>query len=173
LTSSRRPASSGLLIVAALTSLVLVAAVVVATLMFLKVRKAEAADRDRAAALTAAEQFALRMDDFKGADLQAYVDSITPLLTTKEKTVFTQQFGAFKQVFEAAQKAAKAAGKTKGGEGRIQLAGVAEADPDSATVLVAHDSTLAGQSQALHFRWTVSMRKVSGKWLVDDFVPVS
>lgn len=161
------------MILAALTSLVLVAAVVVATVMFLKVRKADAADRDRADAVAAAEQFALRMDDFEGANLTAYVDSITPLLTTKEKTVFTQQFGAFKQVFEAAQKAAKASGKTKGGQGKIQLAGVADADADSATVLVAHDSTLAGQSQALHFRWTVSMRKVGGTWLVDDFVPVS
>lgn len=173
MTSSRRPALSGLMLLAAVTSVVLVAAVVLAVVMWTKVRAADNADRDRAAALTAAEQFALRMDDFKGADLNAYVASIKPLLTTKEQTIFDQQFGAFKQVFEAAQQAAAKTGQKSGGTGKIQLAGVSESDSDSATVLVAHDSTLAGQSQALHFRWTVSMRKVGGRWLVDDFVPVS
>jgi hypothetical protein len=40
---------------------------------------------------------------------------------------------------------------------------------------VVHDSTVKATSGTTerHYRWTVSLRKVHGDWLVDDFTPVS
>ena len=42
-------------------------------------------------------------------------------------------------------------------------------------MLVAHDAsvtTTQGQIEH-HYRWNVSLVKVDGKWLVDDFKPVN
>lgn len=154
----------------------LIAGIVVAALMYSKVHAANALDANRRDALSAAEQFALRMDAFDGTNLDSYIKSIEPMLTTKEKAEFTSQFSQFKKVYQQAQAAQTKAGKkttTGTGSGKIQLAGVADVDSDSATVLVAHDSSIPGTSDAVHSRWTVSMEKVGGHWLVDSFVPVS
>ena len=157
-------------IVAAVSVLALVAGVVVAAVMFSKVREDKAADRARSEAITAAEQFALRMDGIQLGNFEAFSKSVAPLLTTKERTVFEQQFKQFEQVYEQAKKAGAA--QAKPGVGKIIFSGASDADLDSATVLVAHDSTVPGQDQALHFRWQLGMRKVEGDWLVDDFTPV-
>lgn len=173
MTNTPRPGRPDLsVIVAAISALVLIAAVILGAIMWTDVRDHSRTQDDRAAAQAAAEQFALRMDAFDGANLDAYVKSVEPLLTTRQKTVFGQQITQFKQVYEAA---AKAAGKAdqKPGQGRIQYSGVTDADNDSATVLVAHDSTIAGQSESLHFRWQLTLRHIGGKWLIDDFVPVN
>lgn len=159
-----------LLIVAAALVVVLVAGVVVSVLMYSKIRSQDRLDDNRRDALTAAEQFALRMDALDASNLDTYEKSIEPLLTTKEKTEFRQQFDQFRQLLQQAQKSSKTATKPKG---KIQLAGVADADSDSANVLVAHDSSGGSAGETLHSRWTLGMRKVGGKWLVDSFVPVS
>ena len=54
--------------------------------------------------------------------------------------------------------------------------GVASVDRDSAQVLVVSDAsvkTVFDPNVARHFRWEVSLVKINGKWLVDDFSPVS
>lgn len=161
--------STAVLAVAGVLVVVLVVAVVVAVQRYGQVRDQHRLDDNRRDALTAAEQFALRMDALDAGNLDAYVKSIEPLLTTKEKTEFRQQFDQFRELLGQAQKTA-GAGKP---QGKIQLAGVADADSDSANVLVAHDSTGGGAEETLHSRWTLGMRKVGGTWLVDSFVPVS
>lgn len=157
-------------IVGAVSALVLVAAVVLGVVMGLRIREANAAERDRSDAVKAAEQFALRMDGIQLGNFEAYKSSVEPLLTTKEKTVFEQQFKQFEQVYKQAK--AQGLPNSKAGKGTIVFAAASDADPDSATVLVAHDSSVPGQAQALHFRWQLGMRKVEGTWLVDDFQPV-
>lgn len=158
------------LIVAALSSLVLVASLVVAGLMYSRIREDRAQDRARSEAISAAEQFALRMDNIELGNFASYKKDLEPLLTTKEKTVFEQQFKQFEEVYNQSQKAG--APKSEAGQGKIIFSGASDVDLDSATVLVAHDSSVPGQSQALHFRWQLGMRKVEGRWLVDDFTPV-
>jgi Mce-associated membrane protein len=165
---SGRPPTA-VLLVAGLLVVVLIVAVVIAVQRYGQIRDQHRLDDDRRDALTAAEQFALRMDALDASNLDAYQKSIEPLLTTKEKTEFSQQFDQFRQLLSQAQ-------KTTGGttpKGKIQLAGVADADSDSANVLVAHDSTGGSSQETLHSRWTLGMRKIGGKWLVDSFVPVS
>jgi len=155
-------------------ALVLFASIAVTVVMGLRVRAHDRLDDDRRDAVAAAQQFALRMDAFDGSDIDAYVKTIEPMLTTKERASFTEQLQEFKQVYEEAARARKkAGGGAAPAQGRILLTGVTDADADSATVLIAHDTTVPGASQAVHARWTVSMRKVEGDWLVDSFVPVS
>lgn len=113
-----------------------------------------------------AEQFCLRMDAVDGSDVDGYKKKVSALLTTKQKAKFDSSFAEFEKL---------GISKDLKGTGTILASGVSELDADSATVLVAHDSTLKDSSGTTdrHYRWTVALRKVHGDWLVDDFTPVS
>jgi hypothetical protein len=153
-------------IVSAVLSVVLVLALVAAVVLALRARSSEDEQKQRAAASTVASQFALRMDKADGTAFDKYIKGINELLTTKAKTKNTEVFSAMKQSYEAA--------KVKG-TGKVLLTGVGDADADSATVLVVHDAavnTTQGNIEH-HYRWSVDMVKVDGRWLVDDFSPVN
>ncbi|RYE79584.1 MAG: hypothetical protein EOO74_03480 [Myxococcales bacterium] len=171
MTSPGNPGRARLpVIAAALCALLLVGALVVAGLMYSRIHDDKAADRARGEAIAAAEQFALRMDGIELGNFEEYKKSVEPLLTTKEKTVFEQQFKQFEEVYKQAQ--SQGLKTSQAGVGKIIFSAANDVDQDSATVLVAHDSTVEGQDQSLHFRWQLGMRKVEGDWLVDDFTPV-
>jgi Mce-associated membrane protein len=123
-------------------------------------------DHERAQVTATAQQFALRMDDVDGTKFDEYAKRVQAMLTTKAKA-------KNKKVFDTMGKA-YAAAKVQG-TGKILLSGVADLDPDSATVLVAHDATVKTAQGDLqhHYRWNVELVKVNGKWLVDDFNPVN
>ncbi len=145
---------------------VLVVAVAIAVVMYLRVRSADQLDQNRHEAVAVAEQFALRMDTMGGKqDVQHYIKGVEALQTAKAQSQFQQQLPLVKRVYETTQ---HAAGSGQGSTGKIVFAGATDADSDSATVLVAHDSTVPGTGKALHFRWTVSMAKVNGHWKVDE-----
>jgi hypothetical protein len=116
--------------------------------------------------INTAEQFALRVDAFDGDHPDAYEKSVTALLTTKYKAEFDQQFAQIKQL--GIQKGQK-------GKGSVDATGITTMDADSAKVLVAHDNTItsANGTGQQHSRWTIDLVKVDGRWLVDDFTPVS
>jgi Mce-associated membrane protein len=125
-----------------------------------------ASDAQRHKVVAIAEQFCLRVDAFNGDDPDAYKKSVTAMLTTKYKKAFDTEFAAIQQL--GIQK-----GQT--GKGTIVASGVGDIDEDSATVLVVHDNTItsdAGTTER-HSRWTINLNKVDGRWLVDDFTPVS
>jgi Mce-associated membrane protein len=123
-------------------------------------------DHDRAQVTATAEQFALRMDDVDGTKFDAYVKGIEQLLTTKAKAKNKEVFSTMGKTYAAA--------KVKG-TGKILLSGISDLDEDSATVLVAHDASVTTTQGTIehHYRWTVELVKVGGKWLVDDFSPVN
>jgi hypothetical protein len=119
-------------------------------------------DSDRARAIAVAQQFALRVDTLDTANLDAYVKSVSAVLTTK-----------FKAKFLAGVKDQLGATPSKDGQkttGKIRAIGVEDIDSDSASVVVAHDQnfTINGRQVAQGFRWVVTLRKVDGDWLVDD-----
>jgi hypothetical protein len=60
-------------------------------------------------------------------------------------------------------------------QGKVLASGVATVDQDSARVLVAADADVKTvfDNRQRHFRWEVSLVKVDGRWLVDDFTPVA
>jgi Mce-associated membrane protein len=123
-------------------------------------------DAARHEVVAVAEQFCLRMDAVDGSDVDGYKKKVSELLTTKQKTKFDASFAEFEKL---------GISKELKGTGTVLASGVSDLDSDSATVLVAHDSTLkdASGSTDRHYRWTVALRKVNGEWLVDDFTPVS
>ena len=127
-------------------------------------RVPDAAARSEVTAV--AEQFALRMDTVDGSDFDAYVKGINQMLTTKAKARNTETFTALKKTYEAAEVE---------GKGKVLLSAVSDIDADSATVLVAHDASVTTTQGDIehHYRWTVSLVDVDGRWLVDDFTPVN
>lgn len=125
-----------------------------------------ASDAERHQAVAVAEQFCLRMDAVDASDPDGYQKRVSELLTTKQKAKFESQFSQFKNLGLDP--------KLKG-KGTILASGLSDIDQDSATVLVAHDSSVTDSTgtNERHYRWTVALRKVHGDWLVDDFTPVS
>lgn len=155
-----------LLVVCAVLSVVLIAVAVVSVVLARRTSAADKLDQDRSAASAVAEQFALRMDNFDGTDLKAYTGAVNKLLTTKAKAQFGKQFESFQQVYSQ--------GKAKG-QGKVLLTGVGDADADTASVLVIHDAQVTSSfgDATRHYRWTIKLNKVGGRWLVDDFTPAS
>jgi len=123
-------------------------------------------DADKHRAIAVAEQFSLRMDGVDGSDLEGYKKRVSALLTTKQKAKFTSEFADFEKL---------TTDKSIKGDGTVLASGISDMDSDSATVLVAHDSSVKASSGTTqrHYRWTIALRKVNGTWLVDDFTPVS
>jgi hypothetical protein len=123
-------------------------------------------DAQRRQATAVAEQFALRMDNVDGTNFDGYVKKIEQLLTTKAKTENAKVFSAMGTSYKAA--------KIKG-TGKLLLSGLGDIDQDSATVLVAHDASVTTPQGNLthHYRWNVDLVKVHGRWLVNEFTPVS
>lgn len=123
-------------------------------------------DSERHQVVAVAEQFCLRMDAVDASDVEGYQKRVSQLLTTKQKAKFESQFAQFKSLGLDP--------KLKG-TGTILASGLSDIDQDSATVLVAHDSSVTDSTGTTerHYRWTVALRKVHGDWLVDDFTPVS
>lgn len=159
-------------LVGALLLALLVTASVFALRYLGEVRDNDDSQRDRARAQTVAEQFALRMDTFTGTKIEDYTKKLDEVLTTKARAQFKDQFTQFAQVAKAGQMK---------GTGKVLMSAVGDHDPDSATILVVHDSSSSftaegakapSNTQVLHNRWTVNLAKVKGTWLVDSFVPV-
>ena len=174
-------ASSGLLLVAGLVAALLLGVGVTASVVYIHRDSSDGlttkalttnngdpliSDGERAKVKAVAEQFCLRMDDIDASDPEAYTSKVKELLTTKLKAAFDQQFGAVNKL---------ETDKSVKGVGTILASGVADIDPDSATVLVAHDTAVTSSSGNVqrHARWTVSLRKIDGRWLVDNWNPAS
>jgi hypothetical protein len=125
-------------------------------------------DSDRESAIAVAQQFALRVDTLDTANLDAYVKSVSQVLTTKFKAKFLSgvqdQLGANGSASSPGEKTT----------GKIRAIGVEDIDADSASILVAHDQnfTVNAKSVAQGFRWVVTLRKIDGDWLVDNSVDI-
>jgi len=139
--------------------------------------EADGVQAEREQVMTQSEQFMLRVNTY-GPDLldsrgqmPKYRELVGQIITPKFKTSFDQGVAA------AEQTVAKAGvGRTA----KVFAVGVSTIDADSATTLVAGTFTNSypqGQSrindQAEPFRVKITLVKTGGKWLVDDFSPVT
>jgi predicted metalloprotease len=160
-----RPGRRGLAVIAAVLFVLLVAGIAYAVVMATRVSAFDQEQRDRADAVGVAQQFALKMDNVDGAHMGSYARSIDKLLTTKARTRYQKVFAQVAQAYEQSHLTA---------HGKVLTAGVGEADSDSATVLVVHDMTAKSDqgTRLHHYRWSVKLVKVDGRWLVDDFSEV-
>lgn len=127
------------------------------------------ADSERRVLLDRTREFALAFmtygpKDLEGEKLTAYRERVAALITDKfepsfqEEAVIPEQLVLEHQVRSAA---------------RVFGVGVVEVSSDQATTLVAVEATAyQGKSEygsASLFRFEVTLRKIDGDWLVDDF----
>lgn len=124
-------------------------------------------DSDRKDAVTVAEQFSIRMDAIDSTNTEEYVKKVGELLTQKQRAKFEEEFQQFQELGNISEQ-----GDVKG-EGKILASGVSTIDDRRAIVLVAHDANITSPqgTTARHYRWVITLVKVSGDWLVDDFTP--
>jgi Mce-associated membrane protein len=163
--------------VLALLCLALLAAVVCLAVRSLDARDVKAPEGasygtadERTAILSTTEQFVLRTGTYGPKDLDAdnkltkYRKDVGELLTTKFRTSFEQIAEAPEQLV-AKNKISRVA--------KLQGSGVASVSGTNAIALVVWDETtsMAGEQYGdpVQARWKVSLRKIEGKWLVDNF----
>jgi Mce-associated membrane protein len=153
---------------AAVLVLLLIAAVAAGIWGFTRLRSADAELDSRADVARVAEQFTIAVNNYDTASADEYKSKVSDLLSTKFRADFDK---AMQDIVTQIQ------GTKMSSQGKVLASGVATLDDDSARVLVVADAdvTTAFDKQGLqrHFRWEVSLVKVDGKWLVDDFRPVA
>jgi Mce-associated membrane protein len=156
-------------ITAVLALVVLVAAaLVVYELVSVRPRylDARAEDQARTEAVQSAERFVVEANNFDASDLPTLKQRISPMLTTKFRTDFESTIDDILAQIEQAQLVSK---------GEVLRSAVASVDSDSAEVLVVADANAQSSfgTRARHFRWSVDLVQVDGRWLVDNFTPVA
>ena len=171
------PAPSGGLLtspsVATALALLCVAALVAAVWVTLWLRGETAENEqlaeDQVALRQAAERFTETWNTFEAGQAQEYIDSVTPLLSTKFRTEFEK--AAANVVTGIEQQQLSSVGKVLADEDEVPLVGIANQDDDSAQVLVVSDAqrVSSGQQVVRHWRWQISFVKTDGEWLVDKF----
>ena len=142
-------------------------------------RRGEADDlqQQREQVMAQTRQFLLRMGTY-GPDLlddqgamPAYRDQVGEVITPKFKASFEKEAGVAEQLVAQSQAARVA---------EVFATGVSDVDPDSATALVAgtftdtyvvKDEPVEGEP--VPFRIEVSLVRIDGDWLVDDFTPLT
>jgi hypothetical protein len=151
---------------AAVLVLLLVAAVAAGIWGFARLSSAEKEIDARADVVRVAEQFAVAVNNFDSNSVEDYRSTVSELLSTKFRGEYDK---AMEDIVTSVQEAEMES------EGEVLASGVATIDDDSARVLVVSDATVKTvfDERQRHFRWEVSLVKVEGKWLVDDFTPVA
>lgn len=146
--------------------LLLVAAVAAGIWGFARLSSAEKEIDARADVVRVAEQFAIAVNNFDSKSVDDYRSTVSELLSTKFRGEYDK---AMEDIVTSVQEAEMES------EGEVLASGVATIDDDSARVLVVSDATVKTvfDERQRHFRWEVSLVKVEGKWLVDDFTPVA
>ncbi len=167
-TIAAQPAGSSVLrmAMAAVLVLLLVVAVAIGFWKFNQLRSTEQALDSRADVVRVAEQFTVAVNNYDANSVDQYQSRVSDMLSTKFRGEFQQAM----QNIVAQVKQAKMQS-----QGKVLSAGVATIDNDSARVLVVSDATVKTvfDQRERHFRWEISLVKVDGKWLVDDFSPVT
>lgn len=148
--------------IAAVLTVILIISVAVAGWFLYQRGEVEAALGERADAARAAEEFIVTFNTYDSESVDEYLKALKPMLTTSTRTDFEAgQEDTITLIRETELES----------QGELLASGVSHVDQDDATVLVFADalaSSPAGDRQR-HFRWEITLNKVDGEWLVDDF----
>jgi Mce-associated membrane protein len=164
----------GVLLLALLASLVWVG-----VLRSHRTGAADALQSDREAAMATTQQFVLRVNTYGPALLDSH--GRMPAYRSRVEAVITPKFAAsFEQSVPVAEQSVQNYGLDR--TCAVFSTGVEVIDSDSAQVLVAgsiiqtvknrHGKRVSA-GEPTPFRLRVSLDKVGGKWLVDDYAPVT
>ncbi len=145
--------------------LVLLAAGLVGYRAWQQVEDAEADQQRRDEVSQAASQFVHDLNTFSYDDMEAHRDRMLAQTTGRVKDEFEQQFPGLADLAETTKLTS---------DGSVLRTGIASVDADSAAVLVVADATAQStvQTRERFFRAEVSLTRVDGEWLVDDFTPI-
>lgn len=150
-----QPLATGVLVVAVLA--------VTAGLFGYQVRQAASRAQLRASALTAARQAALDFTTYDYRSLGKDFARVTAQATGTFKTSFATQASKLSSLLVQAKATAS---------GQVLTAGVARVSPRAATVLVILDDHVqnltAPGGTVKHYRMTVELSRVRGRWLVSQ-----
>ena len=151
---------------AVVAAVALVAIVVELVVLRPRYQEARADERARTEVAQVAEQFAVQVNNYDTGSIDDYQETVRSLLTTKFAGEFEKAMGDIVTSVNEAQMSS---------QGKVLTSAVASVDPDSAEVLVVADANVKTvfDTRARHFRWEVSLVKVDGAWLVDNFTPVT
>lgn len=151
---------------ALVVALAIVAIVLEVTSLRPRSQEVQADRQARSDVVRATERFAVQVNNYDVSSVDRYQASITPLLSPK----FKGEFDKAMTDIVASVKQAKMTSK-----GEVLSSAVASLDPDSAQVLVVSDANVKTvfDTRARHFRWEVSLVKIDGRWLIDNFSPVA
>ncbi len=153
-------------VLAALVVLALVAVAVQLLVLRPRYQDAQAEEAARVEVARAAEQFAVRVNNYDSESIEDYQAGVRRLLTTKFAGEFEKAMGDIVTSVNEADMTSR---------GKVLTSAVTSVDPDSAEVLVVADANVKTvfDTRARHFRWEVALVKVDGRWLVDNFTPVT
>ena len=152
-------------VMSAVLALLLVASLVATAVLLGKRGDVESSLDARGDVVRVAERFTVQVNNYDAGSVDDYRSTVGAMLTTKFKDEFDQAMQDIVKSFEEAEMVSK---------GEVLASGVASLDQDSAQVLVVADADVKTvfDTRQRHFRWEVSLVKVDGRWLVDDFTPV-
>jgi hypothetical protein len=140
---------------------------------------AAAVQADREAAMAATQQFVMRVNTYGPSDLDA--QGQMPAYRASVKAVITPKFAvSFEKTVPIAEQSVKNYGLAR--TCAVYATGVEVVDRDSAQVLVSgslsqtvknRKGKRVAAGEPAPFRLRVSLDKIDGKWLVDDYQPVT
>jgi hypothetical protein len=157
-------------VAAALALLVVLALVAIAVeVVSLRPRSAETR-ADQAAqseVVRAAERFTVQVNTYDAGSMDSYQSAMNSMMSPKFRADYQKVIDQLASTIKQAKVSSK---------GDVLASAVASVDTDSAQVLVVSDAsvkTIYDPNLARHFRWEVSLVKINGTWLVNDFTPVA
>lgn len=120
---------------------------------------------DRQAVITRASDFAVTFNTYASDKKPDYQRRVKPLMTSAYYKDFLKITNVMFQVVKDK--------KQSSGDVKVLSVAVDDIDKDSASAIVAIDAQVrrsnSDQAVARRFRWQISMRKVRGEWLVNQF----
>jgi hypothetical protein len=120
---------------------------------------------DRQAVITRASDFAVTFNTYSSDKKPDYQRRVKPLMTPAYYKDFLKITNVMFQVVEGK--------KQSSGDVKVLSVAVDRIDNDSASAIVAVDAAVhrsdSERAVARRFRWQISMRKVRGEWLVNQF----
>lgn len=156
------------LMAAVFIGLVTVSALATVALLVLlgRIEDTDSAADSRRDVVRVAERFTVQVNNYDSQSVDDYKTAVSSMLSTK----FSDEFDkAMEDIVKSVQEA------EMDSEGKVLASGVASLDQDSAQVLVVADADVQTvfDTRQRHFRWEISLVRVDGEWLVDDFTPVA
>ena len=156
---------------AAALALLIVLALVAVTAEVVSLRPRSGETRAEQAAqsevVRAAERFTVQVNTYDAGSMDSYQTAMNSMMSPKFKADYQKVIDQLASTIKQAKVSSK---------GDVLASAVASVDADSAQVLVVSDAsvkTIYDPNLARHFRWEVSLVKIDGTWLVNDFTPVA